>query len=230
MPGQAPTYLLGPDFDHKLTEFVAQFLDNGFERFAEEFTGLDDFIARANADTSTRNDHSLRRSEKERYLLEAVAFKIYDQLNREAFNRAKDTLIILPNCLSLHNPNCLKTDEKWGDRCQECTDDCQAAQVVALAERYGIECLFSKRKLEEQIEHYAERSGSLGVVGVGCLMMLANGMRTAHDVGVPARGVLLSFSGCEHWNDRPCASEFPMHQLEAILEEKYGNNITPSDD
>jgi len=227
MNGRAPTYRLGPDFDHKLSEFVKRFLRDGFDLFEEEFVNLDEYIARAKADRTDRDDHSLRRSEKEKYLLEAVSFKIYDQLNREAFNRAGDTLIILPDCLSLHNPDCLKTDEKWGDRCRQCTDGCQANLVVALAESYGVDCVFSKRKLEEQIEHYADRSGSLGVIGIGCLMMLANGMRTAHDVGVPARGVLLSFSGCDHWNDQPCASEFAMGQLEAILEEKYGKKIPP---
>jgi len=229
MTWQPPTYHLGPDFDRKLTEFVTEFLRKGFDTFSEEFANLETFIARANTDPATREDRDLRRTEKEKYLLEAVSFKIYDQLNREAFNRAKDTLIILPDCLRLHNPNCLKTDEKWGDRCQQCLDDCQASQVVDLAERYGIECVFSKRKLEEQIEHYADRSGNLGVIGIGCLLMLANGMRTAHEVGVPTRGVLLNFTGCEHWNDQPCASEFPTPQLEAILREKYGKENPSSD-
>jgi hypothetical protein len=229
MVWKPPTYHLGPDFDRKLTEFVAEFLRKGFDTFSEEFANLEEFIARANADTSGRSDGDLRRTEKEQYLLEAVSFKIYDQLNREAFNKAKDTVIILPDCLSLHNPNCLKTDEKWGDRCQQCVDECQANQVTELAERYGIECVFSKRKLEEQMEHYADRSGNLGVIGIGCLMMLANGMREAHEVGVPARGVLLNFTGCEHWNDQPCASEFPLSQLEAILKEKYGKELSPSD-
>ncbi len=229
MTRRAPTYCLGPDFDRKLTGFVDEFLRDGFDRFADEFGGIEAFVARANADQSDRDDHDLRRNEKERYLLEAVAFKIYDRLNREAFNQAEETLVILPDCLSLHNPNCLKSDEKWGDRCEQCTESCQAAQVVGLAETYGVECVFSKRKLEEQIEHYAKKKGRLGVIGIGCLMMLANGMRTAREVGVPTRGVLLSFSGCEHWNDQPCASEFPMDQLRDILEEKYGSRPSSSD-
>jgi hypothetical protein len=230
MAMRIPTYRLGPDFDQKLTRFVEDFLRDGFDSFSEEFEGIEAFVARANADSSGRDDQELRRSEKERYLIEAVAFKIYDRLNREAFNRAKDTLIVLPDCLSLHNPDCLKSDEKWGDLCRLCTETCQAAQVTELAEKYGARCVFSKRKLEEQIEHYAHRSHELGVVGIGCLMMLAGGMRTAHEVGVPARGVLLDFSGCEHWNDQPCASEFPMEQLRAILEEKYGKCHPPSND
>ena len=202
MSNGAPTYQLGPGFDRKLTEFVQQFLCKGFEQFADEFANLDDYIAKAKADQSNRGDNGLRRTPKEKYLLEAVTFKIYDELNREAFNRAKNTLIILPDCLGLDNPDCLKTDEKWGDRCQQCTGDCQANEAVELAESYGLEAVFSKRKLSEQIEHYRDSSGDFSVIGFGCVLMLADGMRSAADAGVPSRGVLLDFCGCEHWNEK----------------------------
>ena len=222
MSKRAPTYRLGSNFNRKLTEFAARIQAEGFDLFADEFARLDEFIAAAHADQSDRTDKGLRRTPKEKYLLEAVSFKIYDQLNRERFNRAKNTVIVLPDCLSLHNPDCLKTDEEWGYFCQQCIDDCQANEVLELAEQYGIEVVFSKRRLKEQIEHFAEKYDDLAVIGIACLLMLAEGMRTAADVRVPARGVLLDFTGCEHWNDEPFASEFPMSQLKAILEEKYG--------
>ncbi len=230
MSQRVPTYRLGPDFGRKLTEFVDMFLDKGFDWFSDEFANLDGFIAKAKADRSGRTDKQLRQTEKVKYLQEAVAFKIFDQLNREAFNRAADTVVVLPDCLSLHNPDCLKTDEKWGDRCQQCVEGCQANEAVELAGSYGLEAVFSKRKLSQQIEHYRDRSGNLGVIGIGCILMLAEGMRTAAEAGVPARGVLLNFCGCEHWNDQPFASEFPMEQLRAILKEKYGQEVPPSDD
>lgn len=222
MKHRAPTYRLGPDFNEKLAEFRRKFLDEGFSLFAGEFANLDAFIKAAEEDRSDRQDKKLRRTPREKYLLEALSFKIYDELNREAFNRAKDTLIVLPDCLSLDNPDCLKTDEPWGDRCQQCDPECQAFDVSEIAARYGLEVVYSKRKLSEQIEHYAGHSGDLAVIGVACILMLASGMRAAAEVGVPARGVLLNFTGCEHWNDEPFASQFPREQLEAILEEKYG--------
>jgi len=222
MKHRAPTYRLGPDFNRKLSELRQKFLDDGFSLFAEEFANLDAFITDAHEDESDRQDKGLRRTSREKYLLEALSFKIYDELNREAFNRAKDTLIILPDCLSLDNPDCLKTDEPWGDRCQLCDPECEAFEVSEISDRYGLEVMYSKRKLSEQIEHYADRSGDLAIVGVACILMLASGMRAAAEVGVPARGVLLNFTGCEHWNEEPFASRFPLEQLKVILEEKYG--------
>lgn len=221
MSHRVPTYRLGPNFDSKLTDFVAKFISEGFDCFKTEFGGLDDFIRMARADKSKRDDHRIRRSAKELYLLEAVSFKIYNELNREAFNRAKNTLIIIPNCLTLHNADCLKSDDEWGDQCQRCVDHCQADQICEVADRYGIEVVFSKKKLSEQLEHFEKETGDMAVIGVACLMMLSAGMRRAAEMDIPARGVLLNFTGCDHWNDEEFASEMYLDRLEVILREKY---------
>ena len=224
MSGVYPTYKLGSDFRKKLEKFTEQFIADGFKFFSEELGGIDSFLEKVNKESQKRDSHELRQTEKEKYLLELVCFKIYDELNREAFNRAKDTVLIIPDCLSIHETPCQKVDSKRGDVCKGCLDDCQANQIRKLAASYRIKSVFSKRKLEEQIEYYGGKSGSLGVVGIACVMMLAGGMRTAAEVGVPARGVLLNYCGCDHWNDKPFASDFDMAWLEAILEEKYGKN------
>jgi len=221
MDKRHPTYSLGPDFRRKLARFKDRVISEGFEEFADEFANLDDFICRAWDEDSP--EKGLRRTPKQKYMLEMLAFAVYDEANREAFNNTKDTLIILPDCLSLDNPDCEKTDEKWGDRCRQCFPDCEAFEVMELAERYGAEVAFSKRKLTEQLEHYADTMTEVGVIGIACIIMLADGMRSAADAGIPARGVLLSFQGCEHWNDSPFASRFPLKWLEEILKEKHGS-------
>ncbi|MEW6051185.1 MAG: DUF116 domain-containing protein [Candidatus Zixiibacteriota bacterium] len=216
-----PTYHLRPGFDARLESFLDQFLKEGMAYFSEEFGAIDGFLAHALADRSERDDHELRRTPKENYLHALLTVAMLNRQNRQAFNRSKETLIVMPDCLSLHNPSCLKTDEKWGDQCQSCTPTCRAYQVQELADQYGATCLFSKRKLAEQIGHFAGRSENLGVIGIACILMLAEGMRTAADAGLPVRGVLLDFCGCEHWNDEPFASEFDISMLAGILKEKY---------
>lgn len=91
---------------------------------------------------------------------------------------------------------------------------------MELAKEFGASVTFSKRKLEQQLEHYADKLTHVGVIGVACMIMLASGMRTASELDIPTRGVLLSFTGCEHWNDEPFGSRFPMTWLREILEEK----------
>ncbi len=222
MTQKYPTYHFGKDFRDKLDRFVKQFIDDGLNEFSKEFANIDDFIAGALVDNRDAGEKKLRTTPKEKYLLETVAFKIYDELNRKAFNKTEKTLIVLPDCLSLHNPDCEKEDKPYGDICMSCTKSCRAYHVVELAKKYDAEVTFSKRKLSEQIEHYAKKMGDFGVIGIACIMMLTEGMRTAHDLNIPTRGVLLSFTGCDHWNEKEFASGFQLSWLKSILEEKHG--------
>ncbi len=218
-----PTYNLNDDFNAKLEKFKSQFIEDGFKLFADEFEKVDSFITYANADKSDRSDHQLRRSEKERYLLELLSFKIYDQLNRDTFNTQKNTLIIMPDCLSIHEYECNKTDGDHGSVCESCHPDCLAAEITELAEKYEIQVLFSKRNLSEQLLYHENQLGETSVIGIACIMMLSAGMRVAEQQNIPARGVLLQNTGCEHWNDEPFASQFSIEQLKSILKEKYGH-------
>jgi hypothetical protein len=217
-----PTYNLGADFQDKLDSFVRDLFSSGYSRFPGVFDRIDAFVDLAERDACERDDHELRRTPKQFYLLEAINYKVYDEYNRKLFNATGDTLIILPDCLSLHNPDCQKIDGKWGDECVECTPDCQSYEIMQLVASYGAQVFFSKRKLSEQLEHYKDRNTNLGVIGIACLLMLTDGMRTAMDLGIPVRGVPLDYCGCDHWNDVPFASEFPIKRLEAVLKEKYG--------
>jgi len=225
-----PTYKLGQDFNLKLEQFVKSFIRNGFEQFAQEFQNIDEFIECARCDKSGRSDKKLRTSPKEKYLLELVSYKIYDELNKEAFNKTKNTLIVMPDCLSLHNPGCEKEETEYGTFCHLCTPSCQAYKISELAKIYDIPIVFSKRALEKQLEYFSDQHKDLGVIGIACIMMLATGMRTAYEVSIPARGVLLNFTGCDHWNESHFASEFTLTTLEDILEEKYGSRNQKTDD
>lgn len=222
MRKMVPTYFFGENFPEKLKSYVDHLVAEGFKTFRPEFENIDEFVAKANLDKSNRSDHQLRRSDKKKYLLELISYQLYDELNREAFNKTQNTMIIMPDCLSIHDKDCEKADRPYGDVCRACQDNCQASEIQKLGARYKARVLFSKKKLEEQITHVAEKSDSLGVIGVACVMMLAKGMRVAEEIEIPARGVLLNYCGCEHWNEKPFASEVTISRLRVILEEKHG--------
>lgn len=222
MKRRYPTYHLSDDSYRKLSAFVDHLLSEGYETFSPEFDKIDTFLEEVASEPPDRDAHSLRQTEKERYLLELISFEIYDRLNREPFNRAKKTLIVMPDCLSLHNPECEKVDKPTGDVCRQCSPDCFAAQIGQIGAGFGVKSVFSKRKLEQQLEHYQGTLEDYGVIGIACVLMLASGMRSAREVGVPARGVLLEGCGCEHWNDQPFSPQLALDRLRAILQEKYG--------
>lgn len=226
MEKRIPTYHLGQDFRARLDEFTGKVLSEGNEFFTEEFSRINAYVEQAQV-----NDHgeSMRTTDKATYLTELLAFSVQDKRDREAFNNTAKTLIVMPDCLTLHNANCEKVDTPFGDVCKRCVQTCQAFGITELAARFRCKVIFSKRKLTQQLEHYQETMGDIGVIGVACIKMLATGMRTAAEVGIPARGVLLNFSGCEHWNDLPCASEFSMAWLEDILKEKHDSQAEKTD-
>ncbi len=216
------TYRLGEDFYGKSASLTEMSFDKGMELFKEEFKNIDGFYAKALQDGSSRDDHDFRRQPRSMYLLEAINFQIYDKINREAFNQAKDTVIIFPQCLAFMQSKCKRKRGKYGKVCSRCVPNCQIRQITEIAGKYGVEGYFSKRKLERQLTKIKKDKPSMAVIGISCILTLASGMRTAKEVGIPARGVFLNFTGCDHWTDEPFSTETAISRVRSILEEKYG--------
>ncbi|SYZ74316.1 hypothetical protein TRIP_C60586 [Candidatus Zixiibacteriota bacterium] len=216
------TFHLEPDFYDRLERFTQGVLQKGFEIFKPDFQKIDAFYATAVADKSARDDHAFRRTAKPFYLIEALYYKIYDEFNREAFNRAKETVIIVPQCLALMQEKCQRKRGKYGKICNRCVPNCQINKISEIASLFGVDTYFSKRGLEKQLGRIKRAKPSLSVIGISCVLTLASGMRTAAELGIPARGVFLNFTGCDHWTDKPFATETSLARLKEILEEKYG--------
>ncbi|MEW6015427.1 MAG: DUF116 domain-containing protein [Candidatus Zixiibacteriota bacterium] len=216
-----PTFLLKDDFYSKLEQFTSEVLEKGLALFEDEFKNIDTFYERACSDGTARDDHQFRRTPRPFYLLEALAFQLYDRSRRKSFNSAKNTVIILPQCLSLMQEKCQRKKTRYGKVCDRCVPNCQINKIMQLADRYGVAGYFSQRKLEEQLRRLQKKYRSLSVIGISCILTLASGMRTAGELGVPARGVFLNFTGCRHWSDTPFATETALDRVEMILREKY---------
>ncbi|UCD17809.1 MAG: DUF116 domain-containing protein [Candidatus Zixiibacteriota bacterium] len=222
--GKKPTmtFRLGDDFYDKLAGLTEQLITDGFKLFEKEFANIDTFYKKALADKSKRTDHNFRRNPKEMYLLEAVYYQVMDRVNRIAFNEAENTILILPDCLSLMKDKCQRKRTRLGKVCTRCVPNCQINKIMQIADRYKLTGYFSKRALTEQIEKIKKGKPSLAVIGISCLLTLASGMRSAKEAGVPSRGVFLNFTGCEHWADKPFPTETAIERVKTILEEKYG--------
>jgi len=216
------TFRLEDDFYEKLDRYTRSLLNEGFGLFHEEFKNIDDFYQRAVEDKSERDDHNFRRTPRSFYLIEAIYYQIFEYANREAFNKARDTVIILPDCLSLMHDKCKKERRELGKVCTRCVPNCHINHIMQIADIYKVEGYFSKRALTEQISNIRRQKPDLAVIGISCILTLASGMRAAKEAGVPSRGVFLNFTGCEHWADEPFPTETAVDRVRAILEEKYG--------
>jgi hypothetical protein len=216
------TFRLGDDFYDKLERFTKKVLDDGFELFEKDLQNIDAFYEKAVNDTSRRHDHAFRRAPKHIYLIEALYYQIFETVNREAFNEAKHTVLILPDCLALMGDKCKRKKTKYGNICTRCVPNCQINQIMQIADWYNVEGYYSRRALTEQIQKIKKGKPSLAVIGISCILTMASGMRSAREAGVPSRGVFLNLTGCEHWADKPFPTETTVERVKAILEEKYG--------
>jgi hypothetical protein len=216
------TYRIDNSFYARLKKLTDQVISKGFKTFDKEFANIDQFYKAAVADNSDRTDHTFRRASKELYLIEAIYYQILDEAYREAFDKAKYTAIILPACLALRGEKCERKEVEFGKVCNHCAPGCQINKITEIASKYGVEGYFSKRALTEQLTKIRDTKKSASVIGISCILTLASGMRTAREVGLPARGVFLNFTGCDHWAEIPFVTETMLERVEKILEEKYG--------
>lgn len=216
------TFRIGDGFYEKLDAFTRKILNEGLGLFSEEFKNIDGFYLKTLQESSERGDQIFRQTPKQIYLIEALYYQVFEYVNRDAFNQTRDTVIILPDCMSLMGDKCERKRKKYGKTCTRCVPNCSIHKIMKIADRYGVEGYFSKRKLTEQLERIKKHKPSLGVIGISCILTLASGMRSAKEAGVPSRGVFLNFTGCEHWAEKPFATETMIERVEAILEEKYG--------
>jgi len=223
------TYRIDSSFYDKLDKLTKRVLKEGFELFKDEFANIDSFYQKTLSDTSDRSDNNFRQTSKPFYLIEALYYQIFEYENREAFNKAERSIIILPDCMSYLGDKCKRERTRLGKICARCVPKCRIFQIMEIADKYNVPGYFSKRTLTEQLTKIrnSEKS-SMSVIGISCLLTLASGMRSAKDAGVPARGIFLNFTGCEHWADKPFATDTAVERIKSILEEKYGVLDSPA--
>jgi hypothetical protein len=61
--------------------------------------------------------------------------------------------------------------------------------------------------------------GDVGIVGVACVPGLVGAGWRARSCGLPAQCVLLDFSGCSHWLDKPKPTTLALGDLARTLEQ-----------
>ncbi|MCP4703766.1 MAG: DUF116 domain-containing protein [candidate division Zixibacteria bacterium] len=217
------TYRIEDDFYKKLEKFTQKTINDGFKLFENEFVNIDSFYKKTFNEDPKRSDHSFRQTAKPFYLIEAMYYHLLDSANREDFNKAEKTIIILPDCLSYLGDKCKREKTELGKICTRCVPKCEINKIMEIADKYNIKGYFSKRALVEQLTKIKEvEKTTLSVIGISCLLTLASGMRQAKEAGLPSRGVFLNFTGCDHWADKPFATETAVDRIKSILEEKYG--------
>ncbi|MFH1892737.1 MAG: DUF116 domain-containing protein [Candidatus Zixiibacteriota bacterium] len=210
-----PTYLLDTDFGNKLRSFGDDFIRLAESYFASETSQIECYVENRKREKS--DDFSWASFPRDFYFAELAQIAVLNGAMWEDFCRAEHTVIFIPDCLSLMQDKCKRGGESNLQTCTQCVPNCVVNKIVALKERYEFAEVFAYRDQTKQFEVLLEKYKSVSFLGIACILMLADGMRTSMEKSVPAHGVPLKYCGCEHWAEQPFPTDTDIAEVERVL-------------
>jgi hypothetical protein len=125
---------------------------------------------------------------------ELVALFIIDVFNKyfyDKFKKTKKRILFLPQCL--RSAQCPAPATPYGIRCLKC-GKCKIKDIIEFAEKLGYKvCVATGGTMVKRV---MAKEKPEGVVGVGCIFEVKEGLELCHLYGIPAQGVILSKDGC----------------------------------
>jgi hypothetical protein len=219
-----PTYdlrALGEGLEpYRLLDALSQgVLDAGLQRLGPVLAQVPAFVAGTAGDDG-RDDARYRKTPPERYALEFLSFAVMSRQFWPDFVARRDTVLILPHCLRIREKGCARKSTRTGSACTVCHPGCIVGQMTAAGRRHGAPAFFSDMDHPKQFKALRKLYPDLSVIGVACVLMLAEGMRTAEAAGIPSQGIFLTYCGCDHWTEDPFTTHAAVERLEALLSAK----------
>jgi len=198
---------------------VGEVFEQQSERVLGRFTPNVEPYRAAYAGETNRDDAALLATPRLLYHLQMVTAQLLNDAYRAEFLRCPEKIVLLPVCMRAHDGDglCKAAKTPFGLACAACTEECRVRLLMRALARHGVRTfvedeLVTIKKAEEA------RGRRLGVVGVGCVLMLAPSGREAHALGLPCQGVFLDYCGCKHhWDREGFVTDFNLRRLEEIL-------------
>ena len=174
-------------------------------------------LFRGHARRFGREDALLLDRSTEEYYLGMLASEVLSRTFREAFVATERKIVILPPCMRAHNDDsCQAKDTPYGARCAACEPACRVNEITRLGAKHGFGVFIIPDDLA--FSKSGQARGSLGVVGVSCVLTNYPGGWKTKRLGVPSQGVLLDYCGCKfHWHKPGFPTDINVGRLLAVL-------------
>ena len=198
---------------------VADFLESAGRHLGPALLNVPEFLEGIRGEQG-RDDEHYRQTTRERYALELLACSVMARQFWPAFVASRHTVLILPDCLRIQEEGCARKKTRAGSACTMCHRNCLVGRMTETGRRFSAPAFFSDIDHTGQFKALKKLYPDLSVVGVACVLMLANGMRAAEAAGIPSQGVLLTYCGCDHWTEDTFTTHAAVDRLEVILAAK----------
>ncbi len=139
-------------------------------------------------------------SSREQYYLYMLEFELVNRVHLEKFRQARFKIALLPYCLKERQDDCKAMPDETDYRCKHCVKTCYINRVSSLLEDMDINpYILSRGKVEKLLAGLYAKHGSIGVLGIACVVELVWGMRLCMKAGVPVVGIPLNANRCPRW-------------------------------
>jgi len=209
---------------------LTPYLRIGGNLLAPYLDGVDNFVA-CQTDESWKEQDPLRRKPSETYLRNALAVGILNLLHREAFQAAAKRVIVLPACLKDYGDwDCVAAGGKNPSECARCHSGCPVHDTLERFADDHTAVLIEPEDLTAALSKIKAEAGTIGVVGVACVLTLLSGFDRTLKLQLPTQGIFLNYSSCaHHWAAPPFNTEYSLRQLARVLGKESPDIDPPGD-
>ncbi len=155
---------------------------------------------------------------REQYYLHMIEFELVNRIHMEAFQNAHFRVALLPYCLKGSQTDCRAVPDEIDYQCRSCLKTCYINKVSKLLRDHGVHpYIWSRTSLRVMFGKLIKKHGSIGVLGIACIVELVRGMRLCMKANLPVIGIPLNANRCPRWMGDMHETSVDLSALEEIL-------------
>jgi len=189
------------------------FIQLGRVELESYIAGIDDFVARQNEYSKPKSDLRLRPADA--YIRNMLAVGVLSRIMRTAFLETNHRLIVLPDCLKNYSDwECGKVKIDGAHTCAQCHPECIVYDTVEHFVDGQTTLVLEPDDLGDYLGKARKTHGTVGVVGVACVLTILSGFEQTLKYKLPTQGVFLNYSSCSHhWADPPFNTCYSLRRM-----------------
>jgi hypothetical protein len=155
---------------------------------------------------------------REQYYLYMVEFELVNRIHKKRFLDSNFRIALLPYCLKETQTDCKASPDEIDFICRGCLKTCYINKVSKVLRDHGVNpYIWSRGSLKPMFGKLARKHGSIGVLGIACVVELIRGMRFCMKAKLPVMGIPLNANRCSRWMDGFFETSMDLWALENIL-------------
>jgi len=155
---------------------------------------------------------------REQYYLYMIEFELVNRLHIRQFLDADIRIALLPYCLKESQDECRAETDAIDYQCRGCLKNCYINQVNRLLKKHNIvPYIWRNIKLSDLFRKLSQEHGSVGILGIACLVELVSGMHRCMKAHIPVVGIPLNANRCPRWMNSLHETTVDVSALERLI-------------